>query len=642
MCGIAGVFHFAADQPVDRALLDRATDVLAHRGPDGRGTHVDGSVGLGHRRLAIIDTTDAAAQPLSNEDGTVWIVFNGEIYNFESLKEDLVKKGHRFRSRSDTETIVHLYEEMGERCVERLRGMFALAIWDARREELFLARDRVGKKPLYVWRTDETLRFGSEIKSILEDPSVPREPDPRALDLYLTYGYVPSPFTAFKGIEKLPPAHTLTIGRDGEPRLRRYWELRMSPKRRVETASDAAKVEEEILETLDEATRLRMISDVPLGAFLSGGVDSSAVVASMKRAGSGPVRTFAIGFDEKAYDESAYARLVAQHVGTDHTELTLRPDSLDGIERLAWHYGEPFADPSLLPTSAVSKLARSRVTVALSGDGGDEVFLGYERYAGMNLEEGLERLPRLLRDVMYLRPWAPVLNMLGIGRSMRLGDHLGFARWRRGAPIWDRYFPALEVTAPRVKERLWSDGFARSLGGHDAREWLRARIRASDGETWTEKCAHADFTTYLPDDICVKVDVASMAYGLETRAPLLDHVLVEKVARLPFALKMKGLRGKLALKKALRARLPRTTLDRRKMGFGVPIDHWFRGGFAKLLEDVLLDPRARERGVFEPKGVRALIEEHRTRGGQQNVLFALLMMELWWKRFVDAPVAALA
>jgi asparagine synthase (glutamine-hydrolysing) len=632
MCGIAGVFHFDG-RPVDERLLDRSTDVLAHRGPDGRGTHIEKGLGLGHRRLAIIDLSDVAAQPLSNEDGTVWIVFNGEIYNFHELKDELVQKGHRFRSRSDTETIVHLYEEMGERCVERLRGMFAFAIWDRRRERLLLARDRIGKKPLYFWKDEEQLRFGSEIKSILEDPEVPREPEGRALDLYLTYGYVPSPLTAFKGIEKLPPAHTLTVGRDGKVELRRYWELKMSPKRPVENAAQAARVEEEVLETLDEATKLRLISDVPLGAFLSGGVDSSAVVASMKRAAT-DVKTFSIGFDEKAYDESGFARLVAQHVGTDHTELTLRPDSLDGIERLAWHYGEPFADSSLLPTSAVSKLARSRVTVALSGDGGDEVFLGYERYSGMNLEETLEGWPRLVRDVLYLRPWAPLLNALGIGRAVRLGDQLGFARWRRGAKIWDRYFPAIEVTAPRVKERLWSADFARSLGGHDAREWLRSRIRASDGETWTEKCAHADFTTYLPDDICVKVDVASMAYGLETRAPLLDHVLVEKVARLPYSLKMRGLRGKLILKKALRARLPRTTLERRKMGFGVPIDHWFKGGFSKLLQDVLLDSSARERGILEPRGVEALLEEHRQRGGQQGVLFALLMMELWFKQFI--------
>jgi asparagine synthase (glutamine-hydrolysing) len=639
VCGIAGVFHFDRDRRVDELLLDRATDVLAHRGPDGRGTHVDGSLGLGHRRLAIIDTSDAAAQPLSNEDGTVWIVFNGEIYNFLSLKEDLVRKGHKFRSRSDTETIVHLYEELGERCVEKLRGMFAFAIWDSRRERLFLARDRVGKKPLYFACTDDSFRFGSEIKAILEDPQVPREPELRALDLYLSFGYVPSPLTAFKGIEKLPPAHTLTIGRDGEPRLRRYWELDMSPKVPVETPAQAEKLEEEILATLDEATRLRMISDVPLGAFLSGGVDSSAVVASMKKAATGPVATFSIGFEEKAWDESSFARLVAQHIGTEHTELTLRPDSLDGIERLAWHYGEPFADPSLLPTSAVSKLARSKVTVALSGDGGDEVFLGYERYMGMNLEETLERCPRFVRDVMYMRPWAPVLNMLGIGRQVRLGDHLGFARWRRGAEIWDRYFPAIEVTSPRTKERLLSDDTFRSLGGHDARAWLRSKIRSSDGETWTEKCAHADFTSYLPDDICVKVDVASMAYGLETRAPLLDHLLIEKVARLPFSQKLRGLRGKLVLKRALRSRLPKAILERRKMGFGVPIAHWFRGGFTRLLEDVLLDSRARGRGIFEPQAVLALVREHERQGGQENVLFALLMLELWFRKFVDAPVA---
>jgi asparagine synthase (glutamine-hydrolysing) len=328
-------------------------------------------------------------------------------------------------------------------------------------------------------------------------------------------------------------------------------------------------------------------------------------------------------------------------VGTDHTELTLRPDALDGIERLAWHYGEPFADSSLLPTSAVSKLARGRVTVALSGDGGDEVFLGYGRYVTMRLEELLEKTPRFLREIAYLRPWAPVLNLLGIGRAVALGDNLGAARWRRTTPVPDRYFGPIECTTPEIKRQVFSGETSRALAGHDARDLLRARIQASDGENWTERCAHADFTTYLPDDICVKVDVASMAYSLETRAPLLDHVLIERVARLPFSMKMRGLTGKVVLKRAQRQRLPRVTLERKKMGFGVPIDVWFKGGFSRLLEDVLLSSRSRERGLLDPKGVRALIDEHKTRGGRQTPLFALLMLELWAQKFLDgAPARA--
>ena len=632
MCGITGVFHFDRDRVVDQALLDRSTDVIAHRGPDGRGTHIEGSVGLGHRRLAIIDLSDVAAQPLSNEDGTIWIVFNGEIYNFQELKEDLEKKGHRFKSRSDTETIVHLYEELGEGVVEKLRGMFAFAIWDRRKQELFLARDRVGKKPLHYWTDGRTFRFGSEIKAITEDPQVPREPDLEALDHYLSFGYCPSPETAFKGIRKLPPAHTLTVSRSGEIRLRRYWELKMGPKR----TDGLEGIEEEILATLDEATKLRMISDVPLGAFLSGGIDSSAVVASMQRASKTPVRTFAIGFEEKAWDESEYARRVAQHVGTDHTELTLKPDSLEGIERLAWHYNEPFADSSLLPTSAVSKLARSRVTVALSGDGGDEVFIGYGRYMSLRLDEQIDALPYPLRLLAYRRPTARLLEMLGIGRMSGLADHLVHARWRRYLPMVERYFCSIEVGSPDTKKRAMAQDFVRALGGHDARLYLRERIEKSDGENWTEKCAHADFTTYLPEDICVKVDIASMACGLETRAPLLDHVLIEKVARLPFALKMRGITGKMVLREALRTRLPGETLTRKKMGFGVPIEVWFKGGFAKLLEDVLLDKKARERGILDPQGVRGLIEEHKARGGLQYSLFSLLMLELWFRGFIDA------
>jgi asparagine synthase (glutamine-hydrolysing) len=643
MCGIAGLLYFDRDRRVDPALLDRATDAIAHRGPDGRGVHLEGNVGLGHRRLAIIDTSDAASQPFSNEDGTIWIVFNGEIYNFQEFTDELKAKGHRFKSRSDTEVIVHLYEELGERVVERLRGMFAFAIWDGRRRTLLLARDRVGKKPLYYKLDREALRFGSEIKAILEDPAVVREPDPVALDRYLTYGYVPGPLTAFKGIAKLPPGHTLLVREDGRSELRRYWELRCGPKRRVETERDERAVEDDLLATLDEATRLRMISDVPLGAFLSGGVDSSAVVASMRKvSGAELVRTFSIGFEEKEYDESEYAATVARHLSTTHEALTLRPpeDTASLLGKIAWHYGEPFADPSCVPTFAVSKLARARVTVALSGDGGDELFLGYGRYKGTALEAELENRP-LARALGTSRAGLWALTKLG---RRELANHLGHARVNRLAGEL-RYLPKVEHLSTEKKRLVCTPGFLEQIApAGDAREIVLQRIRSSEGETLVERVAHADFTTYLPDDILVKVDVASMAFGLETRAPLLDHKLAELVATLPARLKMRGLETKSILKRALAPRLPREILHRRKMGFGVPLEHWFRGALSSLLEETLLARRALERGVLEERGVRQLLDEHRRGTDWQYLLFNLLMLELWFRTWIDqkapAPVAS--
>jgi asparagine synthase (glutamine-hydrolysing) len=657
MCGIAGLLHFDRARPVDPALLDRATDVLSHRGPDGRGVHLDGNLGLGHRRLAIIDTTDAASQPFSNEDGTVWIVFNGEIYNFQSFREELLAKGHRFKSRSDTETIVHLYEEYGTSVVDKLRGMFAFAIWDSKKRTLLLARDRVGKKPLYYRLDERSIRFGSEIKSILEDPAVPREPDPIALDRYLTYGYVPGPLTAFRGISKLPPGHTLLVREDGRSELRRYWELRYGPKRTVATAAEQKAVEEEALALLDEATKLRMISDVPLGAFLSGGIDSSAVVASMCKAVSGKsgagdftsgseaskkngvshdsVKTFSIGFEEKDYDESAYADLVARHLGTAHELLVLKPpsDMPALLERIAWHYGEPFADASCVPTFAVSKLARARVTVALSGDGGDELCLGYGRYVGTELESKLAR--KGLLGLATSRPALFALSKLG---KRDLASHLGHLRWHLDEESPEaRYLTRVEHLGPGLKRRLASEAFRQKVApAGDARSIVLDLVRASDGETLTERVAHADFATYLPDDILVKVDVASMAFGLETRAPLLDHKFAELVARLPAATKLEGLTTKAFLKRALAPRLPHETLHRRKMGFGVPLEHWFRGALSKLLEETLLSRRALDRGILDEQGVRQLVAEHASkRVDWQYVLFNLLMLEFWFRTWID-------
>ena len=634
MCGIAGLLYFDRNREVDPALLDRATDSVAHRGPDGRGTHLDRNLGLGHRRLAIIDTTDAAAQPFCNEDGTVWIVFNGEIYNFQEFTAGLEAKGHTFKSRSDTEVIVHLYEEHGARVVEHLRGMFALAIWDSRKRTLLLARDRVGEKPLYYRLTRDSLHFGSEIKAILEDRSVARTPDPVALDRYLTYGYVPGPLTAFKGISKLPPGHTLLVHEDGRSELSAYWKLSYGPKRAVEGEKAERAVEEEIRTVLDEATQLRMISDVPLGAFLSGGVDSSAVVASMRRvAGSNNVRTFSIGFDEKDYDESDYAATVARHLSTTHEALTLRPpaDTRALLEKISWHYGEPFADSSCVPTFAVSELARARVTVALSGDGGDELFLGYGRYKATAFEQELESHP-LLAALGTSRAGLWALQKLG---KRELGNMLGHARTNL-LPGALRYLPKIEHFSPEKKREICTESFLRSVAhAGDARELVLQKIKASDGETLVEKVAHADFETYLPDDILVKVDVAAMACALETRPPLLDHVLAQLVAALPSRLKMAGTTTKAILKSALAPRLPQEILHRRKMGFGVPLEHWFRGSLAPLLEEILLSRRCLDRGVLEEKGVRRMLEEHKRGTDWQYPLFNLLMLELWFRTWID-------
>ncbi|MCO5172409.1 MAG: asparagine synthase (glutamine-hydrolyzing) [Planctomycetes bacterium] len=637
MCGIAGLLHFDPSRPVDRAVLDAMTDVLAHRGPDGRGTHVDGALGLGHRRLAVIDLSADAAQPMPNEDGSVWTVLNGELYGFQALRAELEARGHRFRSRSDTEVLVHLYEEEGERLVERLRGMFAFALWDARRRRLVLARDRFGKKPLYYRLDADGLRFGSEVKALLADPAAPRAPDPLALSEYLTYGYVPAPRTAFAGVKKLPPGHVLVVEQDGRHALRRYWSLPLGPKR----DGDERRAIEEVREALDEAVRLRMVADVPLGAFLSGGLDSSSVVASMVAASRRPadVRTFSIGFQEATHDESPYAALVAGHLGTSHEALSLAPGAFDDLERIAWHHGEPFADSSCLPTFAVSRLARQRVTVALSGDGGDELFLGYDRYRGARVDELLRRTPRALRAPLENRYLIHLLHLLDPTR--RVGQQLTLAREYLGHGLEDMYLRRVEVFWPEVKRTLVSPDLAAATRGHDARDVVRDLLRASPGETWAERCAHADVGSYLVDDILVKVDVASMAFGLEVRAPLLDHVLAERVARLPARLKMRRLATKLALRRAVADRLPREVLRRPKMGFGVPLHAWFRGGLAARLEDALLSRRAVERGLLRPEVVRRLIDQHAA--GQvdhQARLFALLMLETWFRQWIDAPAPA--
>jgi len=563
MCGISGKLYFDPKRPVEYRALERMNAVLAHRGPDDAGVYCAGPVGLAHRRLSIIDLSPAGHQPMSNEDGTIWITFNGEIYNFPDLREDLIRRGHRFRSKTDAETVVHLYEEDGPACVRALRGMFAFAIWDARTRTMLLARDRVGKKPLYYQMDDRGLRFASEIKAILMDPEVEVTPDAEAIHHYLSFGYVPHPGTAYRGIRALPPAHVATV-RDGQLTIERYWRLRYGVKH-PGTEADLAR---ELLRRLEEAVKIRMISDVPLGAFLSGGIDSSAVVAMMSRHASEPVRTFSIGFEAAEYDERRHARLIADQFGTRHEEFVVRPDAAGILPTLVWHYDQPYADSSAIPTYYLAQVTRRHVTVALNGDGGDEGFAGYDRYVAHRLAGRLDWLPAAAR-----RRFRAALGL--VPRGVRRGSLL--ARGRRFLdgllqPPDRRYSRwVFHFTADR-KAELYQPDFAAAVSAPESEELLVRAFQTSDGLNMVDALLDVDTRTYLPDDLLVKVDVASMAHALEARSPFLDHELLEFAAGVPSHLKLRGTEKKVLLRRALRGILPDAVLDRPKMGFGVPID----------------------------------------------------------------------
>ncbi len=633
MCGISGKIYFEPTRPVEEALLRRMCQVLRHRGPDGEGIYLKGPVGLGHRRLAIIDLSPSGRQPMPNEDGTLWITFNGEIYNFQALRDDLLKKGHRFRSKTDTEVILHLYEEKGVGCLQDLRGMFAFALWDEKAKVLFLARDRLGKKPLFYYADQEKFLFASEPKAILQDPWVKVEPDLEAIHHYLTYGYVPSPFSAFQGIRKLPPAHYLLL-KEGSIRVERYW--RLSYKKQGSGVGGRGSGEEalcqELLERLREAVKLRMVSDVPLGAFLSGGIDSSAVVAFMSELSSEPVKTFSIGFEEEEYNELPYARLVAKRFGTDHHEFIVKPDAVEVLPKLIWHYNEPFADSSAVPTFYLAKMTRGHVTVALNGDGGDENFAGYDRYVANRMACRYDRLPFLLRRALergadrFLRSSRPGSLR---NRARRFFEAIS-AEPRRRYSRWMSHF-----TNER-KEDLYTVAFKQAVGGLDAVDLLVKAYEASDAPDFTDATLDVDVQMYLPDDLLVKVDIASMAHGLEARSPLLDHRFMEFAASLPSALKLKGHVQKYLLKKALKGLLPDEILQRPKKGFGVPIDHWFRHDLKEMAYDLLLDRRSLERGYFKREAVERLLDEHcRGKGNWHYLLWNLLMLELWHRMFID-------
>jgi asparagine synthase (glutamine-hydrolysing) len=630
VCGIVGALNFDGS-PVSAEVVDAMRDLEVHRGPDDAGTRVEGPVGMGFRRLAIIDLSDCGAQPMSNEDGSVWIVFNGEIYNFEALREELIARGHAFRSRTDTEVIVHLYEEMGPKVVTRLRGMFAFAIWDSRQRQLVLARDRVGKKPLFYHRDGRGIRFASEARSLFADPAVPREADYLAIHHYLTFQYVPSPMSAFRDIHSLDPGHLMVVSADGAERTERYWRLDYRDKLDISEGEAMDRARELIL----EATRLRMIADVPLGAFLSGGVDSSVVVAAMAMQSSGPVRTFTIGFKEQAYDEAPYARMVAQRYSTDHTELVVEPDAIAMLPKLVWHYGNPFADSSALPTYYVSEMTRRYVTVALNGDGGDESFGGYTRYADFLRWTMFSGLPGGLKSALLGAAKAIPVSTHPIPRKARRAGEVFFG------PPADRYAELIAYFQTRDKDRMYTPEFQDRVREHDSADIIRRAWAEAAADTDTDRLLATDVETYLPDDLLVKVDIASMAVSLEARSPLLDHELMEFAARLPARFKVRGRETKYLLKKVADTMVPPEVVHRPKMGFGVPIAHWFRDELADYLREVLLDPGTIRRGLFRADAIEAEIDAHQSgRGDYALRLWALLMLELWFRTYIDrSPVS---
>jgi len=627
MCGIAGFVDLwdatSIRSAEERAVsLDRMCRIIRHRGPDDQGVMLKPGVALGMRRLAIIDLV-TGHQPISGEDGSVTIVFNGEIYNFQETKPKLEARGHTFKTHSDTEAIVHAYEEHGPACLKELRGMFAFAIWDDKAQSLFVARDRAGKKPLYYTTTSSgTFVFGSELKTLLEHPDVERELNPLALDAYFTLGYVPDPLSIFRNIHKLPPGHYLTFTK-GRVDVQRYWdfEFREEPKR-----SEADYVAE-LRDLLDESVRLRLISDVPLGAFLSGGIDSSTVVGLMARHMGQPVKTFSIGFHEDSYNELEYARLTAKKFGTDHHEFFVTPDICAIVDELVWHFDEPFADSSAIPTYMVSKLARDYVTVILSGDGGDELFGGYTRYVVERKRGGFERLPKPLREGL-MRP---------------LSERLPHATWGRNYlhnvsldPI-ARYLDSVSVFTSLNRKALYTPDFFQKLGqGGYAGNLFRELADQVKTDEPLDRLLYVDSKTYLPGDILTKVDRMSMAVSLEARAPLLDHKLIDFVTGVPASLKLAGFQTKHLLKEAVKDLIPAEILHRPKQGFGVPIQEWINQQLRSRIRDTLRDARTRQRGYINSNYLDILLDEHeRGRRDHSMGLWSLLMLELWHRRFLD-------
>jgi asparagine synthase (glutamine-hydrolysing) len=627
MCGIVGFLN-RNKRAADSVILERMNGAIKHRGPDDDGFYVHGPVGLAMRRLAIIDLAHGK-QPIHNADKTAWIVFNGEIYNYQELRTDLEKRGHKFYTNSDTEAIVHLYDEFGADCVQHLRGMFAFAIWDIRDESLFIARDRVGKKPvLYSHQPNGDFIFGSEFRALLHHPSISKEIDNEAIHKYLNFLCVPAPFTAFKQIRKLEPAHWLRW-KDGRIETQRYWLPDFNNK--IKISEDEA--EEQTLRILRDSVRMRMISEVPLGAFLSGGVDSSVVVALMAQEGTKPVKTFSIGFEEQDFSELKYAKQVAEHVGAEHHEFVVKPNAVDILPLLVEHYGEPYADSSAVPTYYVARETRKHVTVALNGDGGDESFAGYERYAAMRLAEKYTRIPGLLRKPFIEYPMGLLPTPVGFRNRLRSAKRFVKAA---AMPRADRYMHWMSALSTDIQHDLYTSDFKHQAGAAPAAADLGRWFEKANGAGIVDATLLTDMMTYLPNDLLVKVDIATMANSLEARSPLLDHKLIEFAASLPENLKLRGVESKYLLKKIAEKLVPKDVIYRRKMGFGVPIGYWLRNEMKDFMRGTLLSEKSLARGYFKPEVIKNLIERHLSaKEDVSTPIWTLLMLELWFDRFID-------
>ncbi|MFQ5865490.1 MAG: asparagine synthase (glutamine-hydrolyzing) [bacterium] len=620
MCGICGITYFDRERKPSEHEIQRMCDALHHRGPDDCGWYVNGNTGIGMRRLSIIDLV-TGHQPISNEDGSIWIVFNGEIYNHLELRQELLKKGHNFQTRTDTEAIVHAYEEYGEECPNKLNGMFGFAILDQRNHTLFLARDRLGIKPLYYYCDSQKFVFGSELKAILQVQDVTREVDLRALDIYLTFEYIPSPHSIFQNISKLPPGHTLTL-RDGKISVKEYWDVQFEEK-----AVSEQELREQMVELLQDAVKIRLMSDVPLGAFLSGGIDSSSVVALMSRAMDRPVKTFSISFEEASYNEAHFAETVARHFNTEHYEFKIKPDALELTEKLITQLDEPFGDFSIFPTYLVSQMAREYVTVALSGDGGDELFAGYDTYIANKAAQFYGVLPKFIREGII----NPIVNGVPprekkkglINRAKRfveglhLPEDLQHTRW-------------MIFLQEAEKAKLYSQEVQDSLNGAASYDFIRKYFERAKTSDEVNRQLYVDIKTYLVDDILVKVDRMSMAVSLEARVPFLDHRFVELTATIPSRLKLKGTKTKSILKRAMKDILPAEILNRGKEGFSIPIKNWLKTDLKSLMLDVLEPQRIKKEGFFDPAYVQQLTDEHLN--GIENHshrLWAMMVFGIW-------------
>ncbi|MBI4437483.1 asparagine synthase (glutamine-hydrolyzing) [Candidatus Uhrbacteria bacterium] len=633
MCGIVGRLNFNTE-PVQAQTLKAMSDRLAHRGPDDAGMFVDGNVGLGFRRLAIIDLSVRGHQPMSDEAREVHLVFNGEIYNFRSLRAELEADGVRFLSETDSEVIIHLYKKYGVGCLERLRGMFAFAIWDARARELFIARDRLGKKPLKFYLDAHRFIFASELKALFVNPEIPKEIDWAAVDEYLSYQFVPHPKTGFLGIEKLEPAHYLIVKENGEVRKKRYWQLDFSKKEQ----HTPQEWKEKITESLKESVRLRMVSDVPLGAHLSGGVDSSLVVALMAQASSRPVKTFSIGFREDSHNELPQARLVAERYGTDHHEFVVESDAVDLLPKIARHFEEPFADSSALPTWILCELTRQHVTVALNGDGGDENFAGYARYKAMQRYETLRRFGAVVGPASG--PLASVLRHASRLTKQKRLEYLATILSAYTGVRGRFYLHSFGFFREDEKEALYTPEARQRVLASRASSVMQRLFEESSGLSPTEQMLFVDFESYLPDDLLVKTDMASMAHALEVRSPLLDQVFVSQVASMPVAMKLAGRESKILLKEIAKALVPLEILEKPKRGFNVPCDIWLRTTLKTFVREHILAPSFLRFG-FSRSAIEDLLTRHERGEDVSRKLWSLLMLRLWLQEWFERTDSSL-